>query len=197
MEADLARRAPIRVAEALPSGVLGMALFIATETMFFAGLICAFLVLRAGHGLAWPPPGQPRLPQGVTAVNTLALLLSGLAMHRALGTSRERGGTGAVGWLSLAAVLGTCFLLVQGSEWVRLVSFGLTMTSSVYGGTFYALIGAHALHVLGALIGLLAVTVRAGRGRYTPQSYQGVRVCRMYWMFVVGIWPLLYGLVYF
>src|SRR5210317_2226857 len=59
------------------NGVLGMVFLIITEVMFFAGLISAYLVNRAGNPV-WPPDDQPRLPVEITAINTLILLLSGL-----------------------------------------------------------------------------------------------------------------------
>jgi len=179
----------------MPSGELGMLLFILMEVMFFAGLISAFLVLRADAPAGWPPPGQPRLPVGVTGVNTFVLLLSGLTMSRAV-AAFGKGGKGTR-WLAVSAVLGGIFLAVQGAEWVRLVGFGLTMTSSLYGATFYVLIGVHGCHVAGGLIGLLVTLARARRGAYTSSDHEGPRLCRLYWWFVVGIWPLLYGLVYF
>jgi len=64
-------------------------------------------------------------------------------------TERRACSCGGWGW---AAGLGGVFLLVQGYEWVRLVQFGLTLSSDAYGTTFYTLIGAHAAHVLGALV---------------------------------------------
>ena len=187
-------RAPAPAA-ILPSGELGLLLFILIEIMFFGGLISAFLVLRAGSVSDWPPIGQPRLPLIVTAVNTFVLLLSGLALSLAVRTRRD--GRRLVGWLVVAALLGSTFLLIQGLEWMRLVGYGLTMTSSLYGGTFYLLIGVHGLHAAGGLIGMLFTLTRAARGAYRPGHDQGIKLCRMYWWFVVGIWPVLYGLVYF
>src|SRR5262249_35210924 len=58
---------------ALPSAVLGMLIFVSTEVMLFAGLVSAFLILRATAAGSWPPPGQPRLPLEETALNTAAL----------------------------------------------------------------------------------------------------------------------------
>ena len=69
---------------ALPSAVLGMAIFILTEIMLFAGLVSAFSITKAGAVLCWPPPGQPRLPADETLVNTIALLLSGVWVYRSL-----------------------------------------------------------------------------------------------------------------
>ena len=51
-----ARRAPV-----LPNGVLGMLIFVATEIMFFSGLISAFVIGKSNAIGGWPPPGQPRL----------------------------------------------------------------------------------------------------------------------------------------
>lgn len=174
---------------------LGMALFIAAEAMFFAGLISAFLVFRAGNP-NWPPANQPRLPIGVTGVNTLVLLLSAWFMRGALQAVWDGRKTSFRNRLGLTATFGAMFLVVQGTEWIRLVGFGLTLRSSIYGALFYTLIGIHALHVLGALIALLFVFSRSLANRYTAGSHLGVDLCRMYWNFVVGLWPILYVLIY-
>lgn len=177
-------------APALPNGVLGMLIFLATEAMFFAGLISALLVLRAGAA-AWPPPGQPRLPVVVTGANTLVLLASGWTMWRAL--ARRRRTQEAVRWLAATIGLGALFLLVQGSEWVRLIGYGLRVDSGTFGSLFYTLIGAHGLHVLGGLVVVLLALRQVRRG---GASVGRLEACRLYWVFVVGIWPLLYALVY-
>jgi cytochrome c oxidase subunit 3 len=179
----------------VPSGVLAMVLFISTEALFFAGLISAFLVLRA-EAMAWPPLDQPRLPVALTGFNTLLLLVSGWTVQRAL-SSLRRGEGGLLRWLSATAILGALFLGIQGYEWIRLVGFGLTTSSSLYGATFYTLVGAHGIHVLAALVALLVVLLRAARGGYTPAEHAGLDLCRIYWLFVVGVWPILYVLVYF
>jgi heme/copper-type cytochrome/quinol oxidase subunit 3 len=180
-----AQRTPI------PSPVLGMAIFLATEAMFFAGLISAFWVLRA-EAITWPPPGQPRLPIEVTAVNTLLLLASGATMQRAVSSLRA-GERGAARWLGVTLLLGAAFLTIQGVEWLRLIGFGLTTGSGLYGATFYALIGAHALHVCAAVIPLGVALLRIRRGRVDATWLEPVR---MYWTFVVAVWPVLYVLVY-
>jgi len=179
----------------IDKGVLGLLVFLGTEVMFFAGLISAYTVLRAGSPV-WPPPGQPRLPVAVTGINTAILLLSAVTMHAALRAARRDRRSGLLGWLAATAVLGGLFLAVQGYEWVRLIGFGMSLSSGVFGGTFYTLIGAHGIHVLGAVVALLNVLVAARAGRYTAQDHSGVVLCEIYWMFVVALWPLLYLLVY-
>lgn len=174
---------------------LGLMMFIAAEVMFFAGLIGAFLVLRLSSEV-WPPPSQPRLPVWITGCNTLVLLLSGAAMRRASLAARLREQAGLSGWLLATAALGALFLAVQGYEWVRLIGFGLTLWSGLYGSTFYALVGLHGLHVLGALVWVGVVWNLARQGRFASGRTVGVETCAMYWTFVVVLWPVLYGLVY-
>ena len=133
---------------------------------------------------------------GVTAANTVVLLWSSVAMIMA-GRARAGGDRRRfVHGLSVAAGLGCLFLAVQGFEWFRLISFGLTAASGVYGGTFYTLIGAHAAHVMIALTWLGIVLVRAARGRFTEARAAAVTACAMYWHFVVLLWPILYVTVY-
>lgn len=174
---------------------LAVIMLLAAELMFFAGLIGAFLVFRLS-ATVWPPPFQPRLPLGVTGVNSLILLFSALTMHWAVTAGSAGMASKLVRQLSFTALLGALFLLIQGYEWVRLVHFGLTTSSSVYGGLFYTLIGAHGAHVFGGLIWLLIVGWQAKRGRFTKKDFVGVQTARMYWTFVVALWPVLYGLVY-
>lgn len=187
--------APLRHNFPINRAFLGLLIFLATEVMFFAGLISAFLILRAGSD-AWPPPHQPRLPVAVTGVNTLFLLASAFTMHLALRAIRANDTNALTRRLTVTAVLGTIFLGVQGFEWVRLVQYGLTFNSSIYGGMFYTLIGAHGLHVLAAVIVLLFTVFRSRHAGYSMQRHQGIELCSMYWVFVVAIWPVLYVLVY-
>jgi heme/copper-type cytochrome/quinol oxidase subunit 3 len=174
---------------------LALLMLIAAETMFFSGLIGAFIVFRVASQ-AWPPPFQPRLPVGVTAVNTVILLLSGVAAHFALRAARAGKSALLQRWLSITVALGAIFLAVQGYEWLRLIRYGLKLSSGVYGATFYTLIGCHGAHVLGGALWLLIVLAQARKGRFTEHDYAGVQLCGMYWTFVVALWPILYGLVY-
>ena len=172
-----------------------MLVFLGAEAMFFAGLISAIVVLRAGAG-AWPPPDQPRFPVAVTAVNTLILLASGVAMVRARRAIRTGRPAALTQGLGLTAALGTTFLVIQGIEWVRLVTHGLNVSHGVYGGLFVAAISCHGLHVVGGVAAVAAAWVGARRRRFTPRDHATVTAVQLYWLFVVGVWPILYGLVY-
>lgn len=173
---------------AVTNATLGMVMLLMAEAMFFAGLICAYLVARANASDGWPPLGQPRLPIASTGVNTVVLLLSLVTLRRAKGKSAEvsRGVAATIG-------LGTLFLLLQGREWVALIGYGLTTRSSLYGAFFYTIIGAHGLHVLAGLVGLGMAWNLVRKGRPHDALMTG---SSLYWLFVVGLWPVLYLAVY-
>jgi len=176
--------------------MLGLLLFIVLEIMFFAGLISAFMVFRLSP-VEWPPAGQPRLPIEVTAINTVVLLLSGFTFYKAIKVLRESKKGLYLCLLTLTTFLGILFLVTQGYEWVRLVKFGLSVHSNIYGGFFYALVGLHGFHVFGGVLALFWVLVRSLMGAYSAKEHLGVDLCRTYWFFVVGLWPILFGLIYF
>jgi cytochrome c oxidase subunit 3 len=180
--------------EVVPSSVLGMLLLAASELMFFAGLFSAYTISRAGStpGL-WTLPDAPRLPAASTAVNTAALLASGILVFVAQRQHRARAGS-ASRTLFAAWALGAMFVVLQGREWVALLSQGLTMFSGGLGAFFYLIVGTHALHAVAALIGLGVAWWRMTRGTLTPGFFLGAQT---FWYFVVGIWPIIYARVYF
>jgi len=178
-----------------PNAIVGVAILIAAEMMFFGGLITALLVLRAG-AVIWPPPGQPRLPLVATGLNTVVLLGSGLAMWSATHSLRANHLASFKHKLDLAIALGTSFVLVQGYEWLGLLRHGLRVSAGIYGGIFETIVLAHATHVVAGLIALTLVSFRARDSRYSSRSSGGVDACMLYWSFVVLLWPVLYVLVY-
>ncbi len=186
---------PFTPAPAIGNAQLAMLFLILCELMFFAGLIGAFLVFRFG-GQPWPPPFQPRLPVGITAVNTLFLLASSYTFIRARRSLRLGDAGRLCAYLTATGALGLIFLMVQGYEWIRLLNFGLTVSSGTYASTFYTIIGAHAAHVFGAILWLGVVLIRARLGHFSAQRSTSVTICGMYWHLVVGLWPVLFFLVY-
>ena len=177
----------------VPSGVLGMLIFVAAEIMFFAALISAYMVVSAGSS-NWPPLDQPRLPVFTTTFNTFALLLSGWFLFLSNRSFSTEGNSAVTKHrLNLAVMLGTFFILFQGFEWVRLIQYGLTMRSSVFGSFFYLIVGAHGAHALAALLLLFHVFRTMRNGTLRASLFWTSQV---FWYFVVGVWPFLYVLVY-
>jgi heme/copper-type cytochrome/quinol oxidase subunit 3 len=182
------RRPPI-----IANGVLGMLVFVVVEIMFFAGLVSAFLIVKSrAPGGFWPPPDQPRLPAEATLINTILLLMSGVALvyaHRAHAKDAKL----VKAPLAMSIALGAYFVAAQGSEWVALLAQGLTLTSSTHGSFFYMIVGTHGLHAVVALVAMGYALVRAWRGTMSASTLHAVEV---FWYFVVLVWPVLYWQVY-
>lgn len=190
---DLTGRLPAsrrrRIAD---NGVIGMLIFVGTEVMFFAGFISAFTIARTTAIGGWPPPGQPRLPVEATALNTLALLASGVMLHVAWRAYRHAPAS-AVRPFAVSLVLGALFVLFQGGEWLGLIREGLTLTVSTHGAFFYLIVGMHALHAIVALGVLAWVFQLLRRGSLVPSVFATAQI---FWYFVVAVWPFLYWRVY-
>jgi len=173
---------------------LAVLIFIIAEIMYFGGLIATFFVIRKSF-LEWPPEGLPKYPALRTLFNTLFLFGSGLAL---LVFTRSR----KFSHLLLSLVGGVIFILLQGVEWIRLVSFGLTMTSNLYGSIFYLIVGSHALHAFAGILWLSisALTILRKEGKSIAlkpiEKTPSLEGAIMFWGFVVLIWPIIYISVY-
>jgi cytochrome c oxidase subunit III len=180
--------------EVVPSGLLGMVIFVGTEVMFFAGLISAFTISKAGAPRdAWNLPAGHVLPLAATAVNTAALFVSGALLWIA---GRQYRGRSSVATQTLLAAIffGALFVMLQGREWVGLIGRGVTLRSSALGAFFYVIVGTHAVHAVAALAGLGVAWWRLRAGRL---SYGFFLAAQTFWYFVVLIWPVIYARVYF
>ncbi len=175
----------------IPSSVMGMLIFVVTEAMLFGGLISAFTIVRAGAPV-WPPPNQPRLPFEETALNTVALLLSGVLLYVAARRFQKDRQSARIPLLG-ALLTGGFFLVFQGFEWAAMLSQGLTLTSSTLGSFFYLIVGVHALHAVAALALLVSAWLRIERG-WLAQSR--LAAAEVFWYFVVAVWPVLWLVVY-
>lgn len=189
----IARKLPAaRRRQIAPNGVIGMLIFVVAEVMFFSGLISAHAIVKTTALNGWPPPGQPRLPVQETLINTAALLASGVILYYAQ-RAYTRNVEAAKRPLLLAILLGVFFVAFQGVEWVGLLREGLTITSSTHGGFFYLIIGTHGLHAVAGVLVLLWAYFRLLRGELLGSE---LLTAEIFWLFVVGMWPILYWRVY-
>src|SRR5262245_25086173 len=113
-------------------------------------------------------------------------------MHGSIQALRTNNRQGLVNGLSVTGLLGTLFLCIQGYEWLQLIRDGLTISTGIYGATFYTLIGCHALHVLAAVVWLCILLGRVRRQIVPVQ----IEICSMYWYYVCALWLVLFALVY-
>lgn len=180
---------PRRAPAVIESEVFAMIVWIFAEVMMFAGFLSAYNLVgaRAPAGW-WPPPGDPILPWAPTAGASVALVLSAaLVVWGGFRPVHERRSLG------LAVPLGAVFVVYQIVEFARLLAGGFTLQSSAGGGFFFTIVGAHALHAVAGLGALGWAAVATARGKVSPGLAKAIR---LYWYFVVLLWPLIYAVIY-
>jgi len=174
---------------------VGTMVFLMAGSMFFAGLIGAYVVLRYG-GPVWPPPGMPPLPVGLAGGSTAVIALSSLALWRAIRALRGLDAPGTRRWLGVAAGLGILFLALQATQWSRLLARGLEFAVTTYGTTFYAFTGVHALHAVSGILWLLVLVWRQRELWVPERRRRSIEAGALYWHFVGAVWVFLYVALY-
>jgi len=174
-------------------GRVAMASLIIAEAAIFTIFVVAYLFYM-GKSLTGP---TPREVLETPIFFTICLLSSSLTVHYA-GKSLQRGNRGAFMSLwSFTIVLGGLFLFGTGQEWHRLIyEHGLTISTNLFGTTYYSLVGLHAFHVTAGLIMLVIVVIFALAGRIGKEHSARVEVLSLYWHFVDVVWVVVFTVVY-
>src|SRR5437660_1508206 len=194
MSAAATSLAEIPQAWTLPyRGKVGMACLIIAESAIFTIFVVAYL-FYIGKSLTGPTPQQVL---ETPIFFTICLLSSSLTVHFA-GKALERGKRGAflILW-SLTILLGGLFLYGTAQEWHRLIyEHGLTISTNLFGTTYYSLVGLHGFHVTAGLVMLLTVAVLGLCGRVGVKQSGHIEVLSMYWHFVDAVWVVVFTVVY-
>jgi cytochrome c oxidase subunit 3 len=174
-------------------GKVAMACLIIAESAIFTIFVVAYL-FYAGKSLAGP---TPREVLETPIFFTVCLLSSSLTIHLA-SILLERGKRGAfIGLWFLTIVLGGLFLFGTGREWHRLIyEYGLTISTNLFGTTYYSLVGLHATHVAVGLLMLTMVLLLGLAGRVGQEQSARIEVLSMYWHFVDAVWVVVFIVVY-
>lgn len=176
----------------------GMALFIASEVMFFVAFFWAFfdssLFPKDAIGNVWPPAGMLVLdPLSIPLLNTLILLLSGCTVTWAHHALREGDRKSFIQGLALTVGLGIIFTCFQVYEYAH-APFGFK--DGIYSSTFYMATGFHGFHVLVGTLFLIVCLFRGLKGHFTPDHHFGFEAAAWYWHFVDVVWLFLFFFVY-
>jgi cytochrome c oxidase subunit 3 len=170
-----------------------MACLIIAESAIFTIFVVAYL-FYAGKSLSGP---TPREVLETPIFYTICLLSSSLTV-RVARKLLERGRRAAflALWL-LTLILGALFLYGTGQEWHRLIyERGLTISTNLFGTTYYSLVGLHAFHVTAGLTMLTIVLLFGLAGRVGPEQSARVDVLSLYWHFVDAVWVVVFTVVY-
>jgi cytochrome c oxidase subunit III len=185
---------PIESGWVLPSrGRVGMFSLIAAESAIFTIFVVAY-IYYIGKSLTGPMPKDVlELP----ILATICLLSSSLTIHFAVRSLRN-GKVGAFGiWWFGTIALGAFFIVETGREWFHLIfDRGLTISTNLFGTTYYSLVGLHAFHVTVGLIGLIVAMILTLFGKVKQEHSDRVDVFSLYWHFVDVVWVVVFTVVY-
>ena len=133
----------------------------------------------------------------IGTINTILLLTSSLAIILALNSIRTGNIKGLKIGLGTTFGLGAVFLALKlGFEWPRLYLNGFTINSGLPASTYYALTGAHAVHLAVGMVAIGYLLIRANKGGFTSQKHSAVENIGLYWHFVDIVWMFLFPLFY-
>jgi cytochrome c oxidase subunit 3/cytochrome o ubiquinol oxidase subunit 3 len=174
-------------------GTVGMACVIAAESAIFTIFVVAY-IYYIGRSLSGPLPKDVlHLP----IFATVCLLSSSLTIHAAVGALHKANLAAFRLWWFITLTLGAIFLFETGREWHRLIYHeGLTISTNLFGTTYYSLVGLHAFHVTVGLIGLMTVLLLALAKKVHQEHSRNVDVFAMYWHFVDAVWIVVFTVVY-
>lgn len=175
-------------------GKVGMWFLITAESAIFIIFVVAYLYY-AGKSINGPTPAQVLDVPWFNSVCLFSSSLTILIAEHALQQGKIK--RFSLFWF-LTIALGVIFLVGTGREWYGLIYHdGLTISSSLFGTTFYSLVGLHAFHVIVGVTGLTIILLLSLFGAVKQEHSARVSVFAMYWHFVDAIWVVVLSVVYF
>ncbi|MGK7311749.1 MAG: cytochrome c oxidase subunit 3 [Candidatus Longimicrobiales bacterium M2_2A_002] len=173
---------------------LGFWTFLGSETLFFGSFIATYMIY-AGRNVQGPLPHEI-LDVPLTTVSTFVLLMSSLAMVLALAAVQQGKRKQSLIWLLATPVMGLLFLGFQAYEFTHFYHEGLTLSTNLFGSSFFILTGFHGAHVTIGVIWLLILWLQNLAGRIGPGDAIKVEIAGLYWHFVDIVWIVIFTLIY-
>ena len=171
--------------------VFGVVVFLASESMLFAGLLAGWYDLR-GLNAAWPPPGV-RVDAAGAAFGTVLLGLGSVTMGIAQAAAFRRARKVARAMLVLTIFFAASFIAVALRGWSQA---NFRIGSHAFGTLYFALTGTHLVHVAAGVVLLTALALFLGRPAFTRDDHAGIEAIAYYWHFVFVVWLALYATIY-
>ena len=176
---------------AIPSRKLTMWLFLISDAVTFGAFLFAYGYIRLAT-VEWARPFESASVINVIAM-TVILITSSLTMLGAVDASKAGDKAKTMRFMYSTMVLGALFAALHLREWFQLFGRHITISSGLFGQTFFTITGLHLLHVISGVIALLVVGLKYSSGKLTPGHVESTG---LYWHFVDLVWMFVVPLVY-
>jgi cytochrome c oxidase subunit III len=174
-------------------GTVGIIFLIVTESVLFSMFVVAYLIY-IGKSLVGP---YPRDVLEIPILASICLLSSSGTIVFAEHALKHNQLAKFKLWWIVTILLGAYFLWATGAEWRKLIyEDHLTISTNLFGTTFYSLVGLHASHVIVGLIFLTIVFIVTMIGFPIQTQLRRVLFLSWYWHFVDAVWVVVFTVVY-
>lgn len=173
----------------LPAATIGLGVFLVVVSSLFALFISAyFMRMQVADWVQLPAPK-------VLWFNTGVLILSSAALQYAYVAACRGRIEGVADGLILGGLFALTFLAGQLLAWRQLNAGGYFLAANPGNAFFYLFTGVHGLHLFGGLVALGRTADKVWRGFDANQVRLSVRLCAIYWHFLLALWLVLFGLL--
>lgn len=168
-----------------------------THALLWPGFEAIWPVLTNPDNSVFTAPREAMGPAGLPAINTAILLSSSVTVTWAHHALRSNKRSQLILGLALTVILGAIFLVLQAEEYMHAYSeLGLTLSSGIYGSTFFMLTGFHGFHVTMGATMLAVILIRSIKGHFSADNHFAFEAVAWYWHFVDVVWLGLFIFVY-
>ena len=172
---------------------LAMWIFLSSECLLFGALIATYLLYRdRSKGLS--ASSVYNIP--FTSATSFILLMSSLTMVLALAAIQRGDYRRTKIWIIATALFGMTFIGGQIYEFTEFTRKGLTVSSNLFGSSFYLLTGIHGLHVTIGIVWLLSLWGLVSQGKLQQRHSETIEIAGLYWHFVDVVWIVIFTVVY-
>jgi cytochrome o ubiquinol oxidase subunit 3 len=174
--------------------IFGFWLYLMTDCVLFASLFATYAVLhnntfggKSGHDLF-------NLHYALT--ETLILLTSSFTCGLAILAAQSKNKKLVMSWFSVTFMLGVAFLVMELSEFTKLVHDGNSWHRSGFLSSYFTLVGTHGLHITIGLIWMLVMFVRLYKTGLNRTTLRQITLLSLFWHFLDVIWIFIFSIVY-
>jgi cytochrome c oxidase subunit 3 len=189
LEVGMIGEVPDTGASSLPAATIGLGVFLAVVGTLFALLISAyFMRMQVADWAQMPAPKLLWFNTGVLILSSVALQYAQVAARRGRMEDVRDG-------LIAGGLFAFTFLVGQLLAWQQLNAEGYFLATNPANAFFYLLTGLHGLHLLGGLVALALTADKVWRGFDLGQMRLSVKLCAIYWHFLLLLWLVLFTLL--
>lgn len=172
---------------------LGFWIYLMTDCILFASVFATYIVLREN---TYGGPGGELFDMPFVLVQTLLLLTSSFVCGLAILAARTRRKILTIGWLAATFVFGGAFLVLEMSEFVKLLGEGHGWQASAFLSAFFTLVGLHGAHIAVGLLWLVVMMWQMMRLEFTAGTTRRLTLFSLFWHFLDVIWICIFTIVY-